>query len=97
MKGLINTGNTIIEGCALDAEAHSKLEVGFKTRDGNLIGTAHKNGLKLRKEGVSNPIIMEINGFKFEIEPAVIQNRLRSPGINLEKVTKTIDLQRKKH
>ena len=26
MKGLIDTGNTITEGCALDAEAHSKWE-----------------------------------------------------------------------
>ena len=48
--------------------------VGLNTRGGKPIGTAHKNGSKIREEGVSNPIIMEINGFKFKIEPAVIQN-----------------------
>ena len=74
MKGLIDIGNTISEGCALDAEVHAKLGVGFKTRGGKPMGMAYKNGSKLVKEGLSNTIVMEINGFEFEIDPAVIQN-----------------------
>ena len=66
-KGIIDTRNTISEGCALDAEVHSKFGVGFKIRGEKAIDTAHKNGSKLVKEGVSNTLIMIIYGFDLKL------------------------------
>ena len=74
VKALIDTGNTIKEETAITEELHSKLNVGLKEMGGAPIGTANKEGPKLRKFGVSNPIQMIISGIKgrFEVQPAVV-------------------------
>ena len=74
VKALIDTGNTIKEETAITEELHSKLNVGLKEMGGAPIGTANKEGPKLRKFGVSNPIEMIISGIKgrFEVQPAVV-------------------------
>ena len=74
VKTLIDTGNTIREESAITTELHEKLKVGFLEKGGSPIGTAKKDGPKLIKRGVSNPITMKIDGIKgcFEIRPAVV-------------------------
>ena len=74
VKALIDTGNTIKEETAITEELHSNLNVGFEEVGGAPIGTANKEGPKLKKFGVSNPIEMKISGIqgRFEIQPAVV-------------------------
>ena len=74
VKVLIDTGNTIKEETAITEDLHNKLNVGLKEMGGVPIGTANKDGPKLRKFGVSKPIQMEISGIKgrFEVQPAVV-------------------------
>ena len=74
VKALIDTGNTIKEETAITEDLHNKLNVGLKEMGGVPIGTANKDGPKLRKFGVSKPIQMEISGIKgkFEVQPAVV-------------------------
>ena len=75
VKALLDTGNTITEETAITMELHSQLDVGFEEVGGIPIGTANKEGPKLMKLGVSNPIEMEISGIKgkFLVKPAVVQ------------------------
>ena len=73
-KGLIDTGNTITEETAIEAELHKQLQVGFSCKGGKPIGTADKQ-CKLIKLGVSNPIPIHIHGIgRFEVKPAVIKS-----------------------
>lgn len=74
VKALLDTGNTIVEETAITSELHKQLQVGFGTVGGVPIGTANKEGPKLMKLGVSNPIEMEISGIngKFLVKPAVV-------------------------
>ena len=73
-KGLIDTGNTITEETAIEAELHKQLQVGFSSKGGKPIGTADKQ-CKLIKLGVSNPIPIHIHGIgRFEVKPAVIKS-----------------------
>ena len=74
VKALIDTGNTIREETAITEELHSKLNVGYEELGGTPIGTANKDGPKLRKYGISKAIEMQISGIngRFEIKPAVV-------------------------
>ena len=74
VKALLDTGNTITEETAITSELHDQLNVGFGEVGGVPIGTANKDGPKLMKLGVSNPIEMEISGIngKFLVRPAVV-------------------------
>ena len=83
IKALIDTGNTIKEECAITADIHRKLKVGFEKKGGIPIGTANKDGPKLRNFGTSNLICMEIDGIKgrFQIKPAVVETL--SDGLNI--------------
>ena len=74
VRALLDTGNTIAEETAVTDELHTYLGVGFKEIGGKPIGTANKEGPKLQKHGVSNPIPMRIEGIKgkFLVQPAVV-------------------------
>ena len=56
VKALLDTGNTIKEETAITEELHNKLKVGLQEMGGAPIGTANREGPKLKKYGVSNPI-----------------------------------------
>ena len=73
-KTLLDSGNTLREGSAINADFHRKLGVGFATVVPGKCGTA-KAGTSLAKLGVSNPIVLKIQGRKncITIRPAVVE------------------------
>ena len=66
VKTLVDTGNTLKEDCAIHAELHRKLGVGFAVTRQGKCGTA-KAGTSLVKLGISNPIILKLQDMKTRI------------------------------
>ena len=74
-KSLIDTGNTLNATCAVSAEFHRKLGVGFKRLRQNARGTARK-GSELAELGTSNGLEIKFDGLKtvFVLYPRVIED-----------------------
>ena len=74
IKTLLDTGNTLREESAINADLHRRLGVGFANRRLGKCGTA-KAGTSLAKLGVSNPIILKLPGMKtrITIRPSVVE------------------------
>ena len=75
VKTLVDTGNTLKEDCAIHAELHRKLGVGFAVTRQGKCGTA-KAGTSLVKLGISNPIILKLQDMKtrITIQPSVVES-----------------------
>ena len=73
-KGLIDTGNSIIEKVAISSKLHRRLGVGYKEYLNQKVGTANKEA-KVTKLGVSNCIKLKFMGLpkEYDVCPAVIE------------------------
>lgn len=75
VKGLLDTGNSVLEETAISEQLHQKLGVGLAKARRTTIGTA-KEGAQLERIGTSNPIRMRICGMRqeFSIQPTVVKS-----------------------
>ena len=75
VKGLLDTGNSVLEETAISENLHKRLGVGLSDARQTTIGTA-KEGAQLQRMGTSNPIKMKITGMRQEfcIRPTVVRD-----------------------
>ena len=74
LKALLDTGNSLVQGCAISEKLHKKLNVGFSEQTHKSIGTA-KSGVSLQKIGTSNALKLNIDGIEqtYSVKPTVIK------------------------